>query len=156
MSDQSPRLNWVTVGALAVFHVGAVAALFLFAWQALWIALALLWVSGGWGIGMGYHRLLTHRGYPPARALTSALFISRDSGQNFTPVPPVAFSTNSLCPTFDLSCLRRSLLLASRRRQNNGHRRTLLLSWVTTEPPNLPSPRIALGWALFGEIHPLR
>jgi stearoyl-CoA desaturase (delta-9 desaturase) len=75
MSEQSPRLNWVTVGALTVFHVGAVAALFLFAWQALWIALALLWVSGGWGIGMGYHRLLTHRGYQTPRWLECFLTI---------------------------------------------------------------------------------
>ncbi len=75
MSDQSPRLNWVTVGALAVFHIGAVAALFLFAWQALWVALALLWVSGGWGIGMGYHRLLTHRGYQTPRWLECLLTI---------------------------------------------------------------------------------
>ena len=61
------RMNWVTAGALALFHAGALAAFFLFTWQGLWTALALLWISGGWGIGMGYHRLLTHRGYetPP-------------------------------------------------------------------------------------------
>jgi fatty-acid desaturase len=63
MSDHSSRLNWVTAGAFAVFHTGALAALFLFTWQAFWVALALLWITGGWGIGIGYHRLLTHRGY---------------------------------------------------------------------------------------------
>jgi fatty-acid desaturase len=57
------RFNWTTSIVLALFHAGAVAALFLFTWQGLWVALALLWISGGWGIGMGYHRLLTHRGY---------------------------------------------------------------------------------------------
>ncbi len=67
MFDHNSRLNWVTVGALALFHAGALAAFFLFTWQALWIALALLWISGGWGIGMGYHRLLTHRGYETPR-----------------------------------------------------------------------------------------
>jgi fatty-acid desaturase len=56
-------VNWTTTIVLAVFHVGALAALFLFTWPALWTALALMWISGGWGIGMGYHRLLTHRGY---------------------------------------------------------------------------------------------
>ena len=75
MSDQSSRLNWVTVGALALFHAGALAALFLFTWRALWIALALLWISGGWGIGMGYHRLLTHRGYETPRWLECLLTI---------------------------------------------------------------------------------
>ena len=55
--------NWITVVAMVLFHAGAVAALFLFTPRALLIALALLWISGGWGIGMGYHRLLTHRSY---------------------------------------------------------------------------------------------
>jgi stearoyl-CoA desaturase (delta-9 desaturase) len=45
------------------FHIGAVAALFHFAWKPFWMALFLWWVSGSLGIGMGYHRLLTHRGY---------------------------------------------------------------------------------------------
>ena len=75
MSDHNSRLNWVTVGALALFHAGALAAFFLFTWQALWIALALLWISGGWGIGMGYHRLLTHRGYETPRWLELTLTI---------------------------------------------------------------------------------
>src|ERR1035438_2842668 len=79
MSEHSSRFNWVTVGALALFHVGALAALFLFTWQALWIALALLWISGGWGIGMGYHRLLTHRGYETPRWLECILTICRRS-----------------------------------------------------------------------------
>ena len=57
MSDHSSRLNWVTAGTFALFHAGALAALFLFTWQAFWIALSLLWITGGWGIGMGYHRL---------------------------------------------------------------------------------------------------
>ena len=57
------RMNWTTTIVLALFHAGALAALFLFSWPALWVSLALLWISGGWGIGMGYHRLLTHRGY---------------------------------------------------------------------------------------------
>jgi len=48
---------------MAVFHLGAVAALFLFTWKALCVAIFLWWVSGSLGIGMGYHRLLTHRGY---------------------------------------------------------------------------------------------
>ena len=75
MSDHSSRLNWVTVAGLALIHIGALAALFLFTWQALWIAVALLWISGGWGIGMGYHRLLTHRGYETPRWLECILTI---------------------------------------------------------------------------------
>ncbi|HWH59489.1 MAG TPA: fatty acid desaturase [Terriglobales bacterium] len=57
------QTNWITVGFMMLFHLGALAAVFLFSWKAFWIALALWWIAGGWGIGMGYHRLLTHRGY---------------------------------------------------------------------------------------------
>ena len=69
MPAAANRVNWVTTGALALFHAGALAALFLFTWQALWITVALFWISGGWGIGMGYHRLLTHRGYETSKGL---------------------------------------------------------------------------------------
>ena len=57
------KINWVTAIFMALFHVGAIAALFFFSWKGLIAALILLWVSGSLGIGMGYHRLLTHRGY---------------------------------------------------------------------------------------------
>ena len=75
MRDRRSHLNWVTAGALTLLHAGALAALFLFTWHALWVALALLWISGGWGIGMGYHRLLTHRGYQTSRWLECVLTI---------------------------------------------------------------------------------
>jgi len=57
------ELNWVTATFMALFHLGAVAALFFFTWKALFISVLLWWISGSLGIGMGYHRLLTHRGY---------------------------------------------------------------------------------------------
>ncbi len=53
----------ITAIILTAFHVGAVVALFLFSWKALALAALLWWVTGSLGIGMGYHRLLTHRGY---------------------------------------------------------------------------------------------
>ena len=56
-------INWVTSIFMLLFHVGAVAALFFFSWKALLLAIFLYWVAGSLGIGMGYHRLLTHRGY---------------------------------------------------------------------------------------------
>jgi len=55
--------NWLTIIVFSLFHVGAVAALFQFTWENFWIALATYWVCISWGIGMGYHRLLTHRGF---------------------------------------------------------------------------------------------
>jgi fatty-acid desaturase len=56
-------LNWITTFFMLAFHVGAVVALFMFTWKAFAIAMFLWWVSGSVGIGIGYHRLLTHRGY---------------------------------------------------------------------------------------------
>ena len=56
-------ISWFTTLIMIAFHVGAVAALFMFSWKALALAVFLWWVSGSLGIGMSYHRLLTHRGY---------------------------------------------------------------------------------------------
>lgn len=64
LKDTDSRdLNVVTTFFMVMFHIGAVAALFFFSWKALFVAAFLWWVSGSLGIGMGYHRLLTHRGY---------------------------------------------------------------------------------------------
>jgi stearoyl-CoA desaturase (delta-9 desaturase) len=60
---QGDQLNWVTIAALIGFHIGAVAAFFFFSWSALVITVVLYWLSINVGIGMCYHRLLTHRGY---------------------------------------------------------------------------------------------
>jgi len=57
------QINWITAGFMFALHVGAIAALFFLTWKGLLVAAVLWWVSGGMGIGMGYHRLLTHRGY---------------------------------------------------------------------------------------------
>jgi fatty-acid desaturase len=56
-------LAWLTTFFMVIFHLGAVAALFVFSWKALLLAVILWWVSGSLGIGIGYHRLLTHRGF---------------------------------------------------------------------------------------------
>ena len=60
-SDGKP--NWITAIAMTAFHVLAVVALFNINWGAIAMAGLLWWVAGSLGIGMGYHRLLTHRGY---------------------------------------------------------------------------------------------
>ena len=48
---------------MGLFHIGAIAALFFFSWTNLIVAAAIYWIAVSWGIGMGYHRLHTHRGY---------------------------------------------------------------------------------------------
>ena len=57
------KMNWVTFGFMAAFHVLAVVALFMFTWKAFFCFVGLYVVAINMGIGMGYHRLLTHRGY---------------------------------------------------------------------------------------------
>src|SRR5688500_5906409 len=56
-------MNWGTVIFLSIAHLAAVAALFFWSWPAVITAIVLYWVGGSLGIGMGWHRLLTHRGY---------------------------------------------------------------------------------------------
>jgi fatty-acid desaturase len=68
MSDRE-KMNWPTIVALAFFHLGAVAALFMFNWRAALVAVFLYWLTIGLGISMGYHRLLTHRSYRVPLAL---------------------------------------------------------------------------------------
>ena len=58
----STGTNWITVIAMTLFHIGAVAALFYIDWGAIAAAAVLYYVAGSFGIGMAYHRLLTHRG----------------------------------------------------------------------------------------------
>jgi fatty-acid desaturase len=57
------QINWVTASFMIAFHLLAIVALFFFTWKAFFVALFLWWLSGSLGIGMCYHRLLTHRGY---------------------------------------------------------------------------------------------
>ena len=63
------QVNWVTMTAMVIFHILAVVALFYTTWQAVVVAIALHWICIGWGIGMGYHRLHTHRAYETPRVI---------------------------------------------------------------------------------------
>ena len=59
------RIHWPAAIALALFHVGATLAFwpFFFSWSGVVVAFAGLYVFGTLGINLGYHRLLTHRGF---------------------------------------------------------------------------------------------
>jgi sn-1 stearoyl-lipid 9-desaturase len=59
------RLNWTMIIALIIFHIGAVCAFLpgLFSWQAVGVAVLLHWITGGLGITLGWHRLLSHRSF---------------------------------------------------------------------------------------------
>src|ERR1700733_10126182 len=63
LQKPSGKFNWVFGIWIAIFHIGAIAALFFFSWSAL-VVTAVLWVLGqNVGIAMSYHRQLTHRGF---------------------------------------------------------------------------------------------
>ncbi len=69
-------LQWPAVLWIGFLHLGALAAPFCFTWYGLWLALILSWVTGGLGVCLGFHRLLTHSSfetYRPVRGLL-ALF----------------------------------------------------------------------------------
>jgi len=62
-ANRYSKVSWVTTSVLVLFHLGAIAALFNFNWTVLAVTVVLYWIAIGFGIGMGYHRLLTHRSY---------------------------------------------------------------------------------------------
>jgi stearoyl-CoA desaturase (delta-9 desaturase) len=71
----SRPIVWITTLFMTAFHIGAVAALFVFSWKALLFAVGLWWIAGSLGIGMGYHRLLTHRGHKTSRWMEYVLTV---------------------------------------------------------------------------------
>ncbi len=68
-------VNWLTLSVMVVFHVGALAAFFFFTWQRLAAAVLLYVLAINVGIGMCYHRLLTHRGYQVPKWLEYAMAV---------------------------------------------------------------------------------
>ena len=68
-------INWLTLAFLIVFHLGAVAALFFYTWQRLTVMVGLYVLAIDVGIGMCYHRLLTHRGYQVPKWLEHSMAV---------------------------------------------------------------------------------
>jgi fatty-acid desaturase len=69
ISNKAQSINWATTIWMVTFHLAAVAALLTFSWKAMIATAALWWVAGSLGVGMGFHRLLTHRGYKTPKAV---------------------------------------------------------------------------------------
>src|SRR6202171_5434301 len=63
IKEQGKGINWNTTIFMVLFHLGAVGALFMFNWKAVVVSVVLWWMTASLGVGMGFHRLLTHRGY---------------------------------------------------------------------------------------------
>ncbi|HEY7412588.1 MAG TPA: fatty acid desaturase [Vicinamibacteria bacterium] len=67
--------DWVNVAYFGALHVGALFAPWTFTWTGLGAAVLLWWVAGSLGIGLAYHRLLTHRGYRVPKPLEYLLTV---------------------------------------------------------------------------------
>lgn len=65
--SRAGKLNWNTIVFVSLFHIAAVAALFTFSWQNALAAFLVWWVAASWGVGIAYHRLLTHRGFTTSK-----------------------------------------------------------------------------------------
>ncbi len=61
-SDRVP-LDWFNTSFIAAVHVVALFGIVTFSWRALAVALVIWWITGSLGIGLGFHRGLTHRGF---------------------------------------------------------------------------------------------
>lgn len=63
--------NWVFIAVISGVHIGALFALFPsnFSWAAVGLAILLHWITGGLGITLGWHRLVTHRSFKTPKLL---------------------------------------------------------------------------------------
>ncbi|MEO6050305.1 MAG: fatty acid desaturase, partial [Pyrinomonadaceae bacterium] len=61
--SRAKKYNWNTIFFVGAFHLAAIAALFTFSWQNALAAFICWWIAASWGVGIAYHRLLTHRGF---------------------------------------------------------------------------------------------
>jgi stearoyl-CoA desaturase (delta-9 desaturase) len=64
-TSTKPPISWPVVFFMAAIHVGALFALLPsnFSWNAVGLMLVLHWITGGLGITLGWHRLLSHRSF---------------------------------------------------------------------------------------------
>jgi stearoyl-CoA desaturase (delta-9 desaturase) len=74
---EQPRkgINWKNVTIITSFHLLAIPALFTFSWQNVAALLIGNWIVGSLGVGLGWHRLLTHRGFKAPKWLEYTLSI---------------------------------------------------------------------------------
>ncbi len=67
------RINWRDLSIIVIFHLLTIPALFVFSWQNLAAMLIGNWIVGSLGVGLGYHRLLTHRSFKAPKWLEYTL-----------------------------------------------------------------------------------
>ena len=74
--EQSRKsINWKNLTIILTFHLLTIPALFMFSWENLAAMLIGNWIVGSLGIGLGYHRLLTHRSFKAPKWLEYVLTV---------------------------------------------------------------------------------
>ena len=73
--NNSERINWRDLLIITTFHILLVPAFFYFSWTNLAIMLVGNWIVGSLGVGLGYHRLLTHRSFKAPKWLEYTLTV---------------------------------------------------------------------------------
>ncbi|MGI8884960.1 MAG: acyl-CoA desaturase [Pyrinomonadaceae bacterium] len=68
-------IHWKNLSIVIIFHILTVAALFVFSWENLAAMLIGNWIVISLGIGLGYHRLLTHRSFKAPKWLEYTLTV---------------------------------------------------------------------------------
>lgn len=68
-------VNWKNLSIVVSFHALAIFGLLHFSWQNLAALLIGNWIVGSLGVGLGYHRLLTHRSFKAPKWLEYALTV---------------------------------------------------------------------------------
>ena len=75
IEQSNERINWRDLLIITSFHILLIPALFYFSWTNLALMLIGNWVVGSLGVGLGYHRLLTHRSFKAPKWLEYFLTI---------------------------------------------------------------------------------
>jgi stearoyl-CoA desaturase (delta-9 desaturase) len=87
INHRNNSINWPMTLFMLSFHAGAVIAFFNFSWLALGVAVFLWWFTGSLGIGIGYHRLLTHRGFKTSKPIEYFLTLCGALALEGGPIP---------------------------------------------------------------------
>jgi stearoyl-CoA desaturase (delta-9 desaturase) len=69
------NINWKNLSIVTTFHLLAIPALFMFSWKNVAAMIIGNWIVGSLGIGLGYHRLLTHRSFKAPKWLEYTLTV---------------------------------------------------------------------------------
>ncbi len=84
--SKAGKYNWHTIFFVATFHILAGVALFNLSWSNVLAAFICWWVAASWGVGIAYHRLLTHRGFTTSKWFTRVLATFGTLGMQSGPI----------------------------------------------------------------------